>query len=81
VAPLSELFEYAQETRRQAAELRAEMTRLTERAAKTRRAHVVRRQSCEDALARSQELRETVPSWPAWSSPTAELRLTLVPVD
>jgi hypothetical protein len=81
VAALKELLEYARETRRQAVELRARNMRLTDATAATRRDHVARRQSCVEAMQRSIEVRSRVPSWPAWTGPTPDLRSTLLPLE
>jgi hypothetical protein len=81
VAALSRLIDYAQETRRETVLLRAEASRLTEEAARTRRTHVVRRESCHEALVQTKVTRERLPSWPAWGLPTQDLHFTLVPLE
>ena len=75
------VLERARELRWQNALLRMEMARLTEQAVLTRRIHVERRQECEIAVFRSAMNRDRLPTGPAWSGPTPELRLTLVPVE
>jgi hypothetical protein len=78
---VNELFAHAQAARRQTIELRQETSRLTRAISESRTDHVERRRSCHQALVHSFQVRESLPSWPAWSGPTPDLRSTLVPIE
>jgi hypothetical protein len=58
--------------------LRAETHRLSGETQVARLDHVARRKACLAELGRVREVRERVPTWPAWSGPAEDLRLTLV---
>jgi hypothetical protein len=81
VAALSELLAQAHAARLETQALRAQRGRLMRAHAARRRDHVRRRQRCTDTMSRSVELRDRMPTWPAWSGPTPDLRSTLVPLD
>jgi hypothetical protein len=81
VASLSTVVEVAREHRRQNVRLRAELSRLTLEHTRVREVHVACRRSCDEALLQGAVKRGTLPSWPAWTGPTADLRLTLVPLE
>lgn len=82
MASLDELFERAHATRVEAASVRQETSRLSHESARATRRLVDRRQDLLDEFARSQHIRDELPTWPAWAPPNvAELRSTLVPLD
>lgn len=78
---MKELLQQAEQARRETVLLRAETRRLTRESAARRREHIERRDSCSATLRRTSIMRDRVPSWPAWGGPTADLRLTLVPLE
>jgi Flp pilus assembly protein TadB len=82
VASLAALVEHAEATRHEARLVRSETARLSHESAQAARRLAARRQSVSDTLIRSQAMRRTLPTWPAWAPPdTEELRLTLVPLE
>jgi Flp pilus assembly protein TadB len=82
VASLAALVEHAHAIRQEAQLVRSETVRLSHESAAAARQLADRRQSVQDTLMRTQEMRRTLPTWPAWSGPDlAELRLTLVPLE
>jgi hypothetical protein len=82
VASLAALVERAQATRLEAQFVRSETVRLSHESAEAARQLAARRQTVDDALMRTQALRRSLPTWPAWATPdTEELRLTLVPLE
>jgi Flp pilus assembly protein TadB len=82
VASLAALVERAQVTRQEAQLVRSETVRLSHESAAAARQLAQRRRSVQDALLRSQAMRQTLPTWPAWAGPDPdELKLTLVPLE
>jgi len=82
VASLAALVERAHAIREEAQIVRSETVRLSHESAAAARQLAERRQNVQNALMRTQEMRRTLPTWPAWSGPDAdELKLTLVPLE
>jgi predicted translin family RNA/ssDNA-binding protein len=82
VASLAALIERAHATREEAQLVRSETVRLSHESAAAARQLAEQRRSLEDAMAHSQAMRRSLPTWPAWAPPdSAELKLTLVPLE
>ena len=82
MASLAALIERAHATRQEAQLVRSETVRLSHESAAAARQLARRRRSVQDSLLRSQEMRQSLPTWPAWSGPDPdELKLTLVPLE
>jgi hypothetical protein len=82
MASLAALVERAQATRQEAQLVRSETARLSRESAVAARQLAERRRSVHEALTRSEAVRSSLPTWPAWGAPdTEELKLTLVPLE
>jgi hypothetical protein len=82
VAPLAALIERAQSIRQGTQLVRSETVRLSHESAEAARQLAARRRTVNDALMRTQEMRRSLPTWPAWAPPdTEKLKLTLVPLE
>jgi hypothetical protein len=82
VASLAALVERACAIRLEAQLVRSETVRLSHESAAAARQLAEHRQNVHDTLVRTEEMRRTLPTWPAWSSPDPdELKLTLVPLE
>jgi hypothetical protein len=80
--PVEPLIAWARLTRQEAVVVRTETRRLTRASAFQTRRLARRRQLVAQSLTHAVEVRERLPTWPAWAPPdTAELRLTLVELD
>ena len=82
MASLALLVERAHAIRQEAQLVRGETVRLSHESAAAARQLAERRRSVQDALAQTQAMRRTLPTWPAWGGPDPdELKLTLVPLE
>ena len=82
MAALAELVERARATRDDVARARSETARLSHEGAEATRKLTERRESLQATFAESEEIRNRIPTWPAWAPPdSVELRLTLVPLE
>jgi septal ring factor EnvC (AmiA/AmiB activator) len=82
VASLAKLVERAKATRDDVARVRSETARLSHESAEAVRRLTEQRESLEATIAESEEIRNRIPTWPAWAPPnSAELRSTLVPLE
>jgi len=81
VASLSAVLDEACNCRRQNMLLRADLSRLRSEHARARQVHADRRRSCEQMMLHATLKRSALPSWPVWSGPTGDVRLTLVSLE